>query len=84
MLGEIRRLTTMAPEELMTYAKEIGAPYGLVVETAQLGLIRESVRLRDARLRVTPLYGEQLMLTARPEHPFVAEGPIPPGPDGSS
>jgi len=45
--------------------------------TAQLGLIRESVRLRDVRLRVTPLYEEQLMLTARPEHPFVAEGPIP-------
>jgi pyridoxal 5'-phosphate synthase pdxS subunit len=37
VLGEIRRLTTMAPEELMTYAKEIGAPYDLVVETAQLG-----------------------------------------------
>ncbi len=37
VLGEIRRLTTMASEELMTYAKEIGAPYDLVVETAQLG-----------------------------------------------
>jgi pyridoxal 5'-phosphate synthase pdxS subunit len=37
VLGEIRRLTTMAPEELMSYAKEIGAPYNLVVETAQLG-----------------------------------------------
>jgi len=37
VLGEIRRLTTMAPEELMSYAKEIGAPYDLVVETAQLG-----------------------------------------------
>ena len=37
VLGEIRRLTTMAPEELMTYAKGIGAPYDLVVETAQLG-----------------------------------------------
>jgi len=45
--------------------------------TAQLGLIRESVRLRDARLLVTPLYQEQLMLTARPDHPFVTEGPIP-------
>ncbi len=37
VLGEIRRLTTMAPEELMAYAKEIGAPYELVVETARLG-----------------------------------------------
>ena len=37
VLGEIRRLTTMAPEELMTYAKEIGAPYALVCEVAKLG-----------------------------------------------
>ncbi len=37
VLGEIRRLTTMAPEELMTYAKEIGAPYELVCEVARLG-----------------------------------------------
>ena len=37
VLGEIRRLTTMAPEEMMAYAKEIGAPHDLVVETARLG-----------------------------------------------
>ena len=37
VLGEIRRLTTMAPEEMMAYAKEIGAPYDLVKETAELG-----------------------------------------------
>jgi pyridoxal 5'-phosphate synthase pdxS subunit len=37
VLGEIRRLTTMAEEELMAYAKEIGAPYHLVIETAKLG-----------------------------------------------
>jgi pyridoxal 5'-phosphate synthase pdxS subunit len=37
VLGEIRRLQTMAEEELMAYAKEIGAPYDLVVETKQLG-----------------------------------------------
>ncbi|MBM3134113.1 MAG: pyridoxal 5'-phosphate synthase lyase subunit PdxS [Chloroflexi bacterium] len=37
VMGEIRRLTTMAPEEMMSYAKEIGAPYDLVVETARLG-----------------------------------------------
>jgi pyridoxal 5'-phosphate synthase pdxS subunit len=37
VLGEIRRLSTMAAEELMAYAKEIGAPYNLVVETAELG-----------------------------------------------
>jgi pyridoxal 5'-phosphate synthase pdxS subunit len=33
VLGEIRRLTTMPDEELMAYAKEIGAPYELVKET---------------------------------------------------
>jgi len=37
VLGEIRRLTSMAPEEMMAYAKEIGAPYNLVKETAELG-----------------------------------------------
>ncbi len=37
VLGEIRRLQTMPVEELMAYAKEIGAPYDLVVETKELG-----------------------------------------------
>jgi pyridoxal 5'-phosphate synthase pdxS subunit len=37
VLGEIRRLVTMADEELMAYAKTIGAPYELVKETKQLG-----------------------------------------------
>ena len=37
VIGEIRRLTTMADEEMMAYAKEIGAPYELVVETKELG-----------------------------------------------
>ena len=37
VLGEIRRLTTMAEEELMAYSKEIGAPYELVKETKELG-----------------------------------------------
>jgi pyridoxal 5'-phosphate synthase pdxS subunit len=37
VLGEIRRLQTMAEEELMAYAKEIGAPYDLVLETRSLG-----------------------------------------------
>jgi pyridoxal 5'-phosphate synthase pdxS subunit len=37
VLGEIRRLTTMREEEMMAYAKEIGAPYELVKETAELG-----------------------------------------------
>ncbi len=37
VLGEIRRLQTMAAEELMAYAKEIGAPYELVKETRELG-----------------------------------------------
>jgi len=37
VLGEIRGLTSMAPEEMMSVAKEIGAPYELVKETAELG-----------------------------------------------
>jgi pyridoxal 5'-phosphate synthase pdxS subunit len=37
VLGEIRKLQSMASEELMAYAKEIGAPYELVVETKELG-----------------------------------------------
>ncbi|NUQ39281.1 MAG: pyridoxal 5'-phosphate synthase lyase subunit PdxS [Caldilineales bacterium] len=37
VIGEIRRLQTMAPEEMFTYAKEIGAPYDLVKMTAALG-----------------------------------------------
>jgi pyridoxal 5'-phosphate synthase pdxS subunit len=37
VLGEIRRLQLMPDEELMTYAKEIGAPYELVKETKELG-----------------------------------------------
>jgi pyridoxal 5'-phosphate synthase pdxS subunit len=37
VIGEIRRLTTMADEELMAFAKEIGAPYELVKETRELG-----------------------------------------------
>jgi pyridoxal 5'-phosphate synthase pdxS subunit len=37
VLGEIRKLQTMPVEELMAYAKEIGAPYDLVVETKELG-----------------------------------------------
>jgi len=35
--GAIRRLTGMRPDELMAYSKEIGAPYELVKETAELG-----------------------------------------------
>src|SRR5512143_2532855 len=37
VLGDIRRLTTMVDEELMSYAKEIGAPYEIVKETKELG-----------------------------------------------
>jgi pyridoxal 5'-phosphate synthase pdxS subunit len=35
--SEIRRLTSADEDELFTYAKEIGAPYALVRETARLG-----------------------------------------------
>jgi len=37
VLGDIRKLTTMADEELMAFAKELGAPYELVKETKELG-----------------------------------------------
>jgi pyridoxal 5'-phosphate synthase pdxS subunit len=37
VLGEIGRLQNMPEEELMSYAKEIGAPYDLVIETRTLG-----------------------------------------------
>lgn len=37
VLGAIRRLQNMPDEELMTFSKEIGAPYGLVKETKDLG-----------------------------------------------
>jgi len=37
VLGEIRKLQNMPEEELMTFAKEIGAPYALVMETRELG-----------------------------------------------
>jgi pyridoxal 5'-phosphate synthase pdxS subunit len=37
VLGEIRKLHTMADEEMFTFAKEIGAPYELVKETKDLG-----------------------------------------------
>jgi len=36
VLGEIRRLVNLPEEELMAFAKEIGAPYELVVETRGL------------------------------------------------
>lgn len=37
VIGEIRHLQNMPDEELMTYAKEMGAPYNLVLETRQEG-----------------------------------------------
>jgi len=37
VLGDIRRLTQMPDEELVTYAKEIGAPVEIVRETKELG-----------------------------------------------
>ncbi len=43
---------------------------------AQMGLVREDGHPNDPRLLVTPLYAEQLLLTAHPDHPFVAHGPI--------
>ncbi|MEW5868066.1 MAG: pyridoxal 5'-phosphate synthase lyase subunit PdxS [Chloroflexota bacterium] len=37
VLGEIRRLENMPEEEVMAFAKEIGAPYEMVMETRRLG-----------------------------------------------
>lgn len=37
VLGEIKRLQAMPEEEMMSFAKEIGAPYELVLETRKLG-----------------------------------------------
>src|SRR5512136_208089 len=37
VLGAIRQVQNMAPEELMAAAKDMGAPYELVVQVAQLG-----------------------------------------------
>ncbi|UCF29004.1 MAG: pyridoxal 5'-phosphate synthase lyase subunit PdxS [Chloroflexota bacterium] len=37
VLGEIRRLQNMPEEELMSYSKDIGAPYEFVLETRALG-----------------------------------------------
>jgi len=37
VMGEIRRLQNMPREELMAAAKEMGAPYHLVLEVAELG-----------------------------------------------
>jgi pyridoxal 5'-phosphate synthase pdxS subunit len=37
ILGEIRMLTVMPPEERMTYAKKIGAPYELICKVAEAG-----------------------------------------------
>ena len=37
VLGGIRRLQTLPPEELMAAAKELGAPYSLVRDVAETG-----------------------------------------------
>jgi pyridoxal 5'-phosphate synthase pdxS subunit len=37
VLGEIRRLQNLPDEEIMAFAKEIGAPYEIVLETRRLG-----------------------------------------------
>ena len=37
VMGEIRRISGIRVDELMAYAKEIGAPYELVKETAEMG-----------------------------------------------
>jgi len=40
VLGEIRRLENLPDEEVMAFAKEIGAPYEIVLETRKLGRLQ--------------------------------------------
>ena len=37
VLGEIKRLKSMPEEEVMSYSKQIGAPFSVVMETRELG-----------------------------------------------
>ncbi len=37
ILGEIRKLTVLPKEELMTYAKNIGAPFEIILQVAETG-----------------------------------------------
>jgi pyridoxal 5'-phosphate synthase pdxS subunit len=37
VMGDIRRLTTLRDDEIMAFAKNLGAPYELVKQTAKLG-----------------------------------------------
>jgi pyridoxal 5'-phosphate synthase pdxS subunit len=37
VMGDIRRLTVLREDEMMAFAKNLGAPYELVKETARLG-----------------------------------------------
>jgi len=39
IFGDIRHLMTLPEEEVMAFAKEIGAPYSLVMETKKLGQV---------------------------------------------
>jgi pyridoxal 5'-phosphate synthase pdxS subunit len=40
VLGEIRRLANLPEEEIMAFAKEIGAPYEILLETRKLGRLQ--------------------------------------------
>ena len=40
VLGEIRRLLNLPEEEIMAFAKEIGAPYEILLETRRLGRLQ--------------------------------------------
>jgi pyridoxal 5'-phosphate synthase pdxS subunit len=40
VLGEIRRLVNLPEEEIMAFAKEIGAPYEILLETRKLGRLQ--------------------------------------------
>jgi pyridoxal 5'-phosphate synthase pdxS subunit len=69
--GEIRRLTTMAPDELYVAAKELQAPYDLVCEIAELG--RLPVVLFTAGGIATPA-DAAMMMQLGAEGVFVGSG----------
>ena len=39
VLGDIRHLITLPDEEVMAFARDLGAPYALVMETRELGCL---------------------------------------------
>jgi len=71
IMGQIRRLQSMDPSELMNAAKELRAPYDLVCQTARLGKL--PVPLFSAGGIATPA-DAALMMQLQAESVFVGSG----------